>query len=185
MPRLLVIIGSTRPVRVGEPVAAWFTDRARAHGGFEVDVADLRALDLPLMDEAKHPRFGEYQLEHTLAWADTVRAADAVVFVMPEYNHSFTAPVKNAIDYLLAEWSRKPVGFVSYGGVSAGLRAVQALKPVCLAVGMVPATPAVNIPWIARHVEGGVFTPFEQLEGSANAMLDELVALAGALRSLR
>jgi NAD(P)H-dependent FMN reductase len=185
MPRLLVVIASTRPVRVGKPVGDWFDGRAREHGGFEVEVVDLKELGLPMMDEEKHPRFGEYQNPHTLAWADTVDSSDAFVFVMPEYNHSFTAPLKNAIDFVFAEWGRKPVGFVSYGGVSAGTRAVQALKPVCLAVNLSPAAAAVNIPFVASRIEDGVFTADEPLENGATAMLDELMELAGALSTLR
>lgn len=185
MPRLLVVIASTRPGRVGLPVGTWFADRARTHGGFEVDVADLADLDLPMFNEAKHPRLGQYALEHTKAWAATVAAADAFAFVLPEYNHAFTAPLKNAIDYLNAEWRHKPVGFVSYGGVSAGTRAVQALKPVCLAVGLSPTGAAVNIPFVASFVEDGVFRPNEPLEQGADAMLDELLGLEEALRSLR
>ncbi len=185
MPRLLVLIASTRPVRAGKPIGDWFASRARDHGGFAVEVVDLKELGLPMMDEEKHPRFGDYQNPHTLAWADTVDASDAFVFVTPEYNHSFTAPLKNAIDFVFAEWGRKPVGFVSYGGVAAGTRAVQALKPVCLAVGLVPATPAVNIPFMTKFIADDVFTPDEPLEQGADAMLDELVKLQETLASLR
>ena len=185
MPRLLVLIASTRPVRAGEPVGDWFASRAREHGGFDVEVVDLKELGLPMMDEEKHPRFGEYANPHTIAWADTVDSSDAFVFVMPEYNHSFTAPLKNAIDYVFAEWGRKPVGFVSYGGVAAGTRAVQALKPVCLAVNLSPAAAAVNIPFVAKHIEEGLFTADEPLEKAASAMLDELIGLEAALRHLR
>ena len=104
---------------------------------------------------------------------------------MPEYNHSFTAPLKNAIDFLHAEWQRKPVGFVSYGGVAAGTRAVQALKPVVLAVGAVPAVPAVNIPFFFQRIADGVFTADQPLQDAARDMLDELASLDGALRVLR
>jgi NAD(P)H-dependent FMN reductase len=177
MPRLLVVLASTRPVRAGAPVADWFASRGRAHGGFDVELADLRELALPVLDEPKHPRFGDYEHDHTKAWSATVAAADAFALVMPEYNHSFTAPLKNAIDFLHAEWRRKPVGFVSYGGVAAGTRAVQALKPVTLAVGMMPATPAVHIPFVASRLADGVFTADEPLDQSADAMLDELLEL--------
>ena len=130
MPTLQIIIASTRPGRVGEPVADWFSARARQHGGFELDVVDLAELALPFMDEPNHPRLRRYEHQHTKDWSARVDAADAFVFVTPEYNHSYNAPLKNAIDYLHQEWEYKPVGFVSYGGVAAGTRAVQALKQV-------------------------------------------------------
>src|SRR6185437_13398474 len=118
MPTLQVIIASTRPGRVGPIVGDWFLALARQHGGFDVQVSDLAELALPLMDEPHHPRLKQYQHEHTRNWSARVDAADAFVFVMPEYNYTFTAPLKNAIDYLHTEWAYKPVGFVSYGGIS-------------------------------------------------------------------
>ena len=117
-PRLLVVIGSTRPGRIGLPIARWFAERARGDGRFDVEVADLAEIGLPLMDEPHHPRLRQYVHEHTLRWSATVAAADAVVFVTPEYNYGLTAPVKNAIDYLHHEWRYKAAGFVSYGGVA-------------------------------------------------------------------
>ena len=123
MPTLQIIIASVRAGRVGLPVAEWFTARARSHGGFELDVADLAELALPLMDEPNHPRLRRYTQPHTLEWSARVDAADAFVFVHPEYNYGYTAPLKNALDYLNQEWAYKPVGFVSYGGISAGTRA--------------------------------------------------------------
>ena len=111
-------------------------------------------------------------------------AADAFAFVMPEYNHGYTAPLKNAIDFLNAEWQHKPVGFVSYGGVAAGTRAVQLLKPVCAVLGLVPVNPQVNVPFVAKRIDGGTFTADEPLTAAAGEMLDALAAMAGALRSL-
>ena len=138
MPRLTIIIGSTRPGRAGLPIATWFADRARSHGGFDVAVVDLAELDLPLLDEPEHPRLRRYVHEHTKAWSACVDAADAVVMVTPEYNHGYPAALKNAIDYLHEEWQDKPVAFVSYGGISAGTRAVQQLKQVVTTLKMLP-----------------------------------------------
>ena len=98
MPRLAVIIGSTRPGRAGLPIAQWFVERARAHGGFEVEVADLAEIDLPLLDEPNHPRLRKYTKQHTKDWSARIERADAVVFVTPEYNYGYPAAVKNAID---------------------------------------------------------------------------------------
>src|SRR5690606_6014283 len=131
-PRLQIIVSSTRPGRIGLPIAEWFASEATAHDTFEVDFADLAEIGLPLLDEPHHPRLGNYQHDHTKAWSERVAAADAFALVTPEYNHGFPAPLKNALDFLYREWNHKPVGFVSYGGVAAGTRAVALLKPVLL-----------------------------------------------------
>ena len=186
MPNLMIILGSTRPGRVGAPVARWFEQRAREHGGFEVAGVDLAELDLPLLNEPKHPRLRDYVHDHTKRWSEMVDAADAYVLVTSEYNHSFPAPLKNAIDYLHHEWHDKPAGFVSYGGVAAGTRAMQALKPVLIALGMVPVVPAVNIPFVTQFVgEDGEIHPNEIMQQAAEDMLDELERIESALAPLR
>jgi len=185
MPRLLIVVGSTRPGRAGLPISQWIAARAEAHGGFEVDVADLAEIDLPLLDEPAHPRLQRYEHEHTKAWSARVAAADAIVLVMPEYNHSFTAPVKNALDYLHHEWKHKPVGIVSYGGVSAGTRAATAIKPVLAALKLSVAG-EVPIPFMSRFIgDDGVVQPNDAMNAGADAMLDELVRVEATLRPLR
>ena len=185
MPKLMVVIASTRPRRVGLAVGQWFVSRAKDHGGFDLDVADLAEVDLPFLDEPKHPRFHDYAHDHTREWGARVEAADAFVFVTAEYNHGYPAPLKNAIDYLNREWAYKPVGLVSYGGVSGGLRAVQALKPVISALRMTPVLDAVTIPMVRTMMHDGTFEPNDIVSVSVKAMLDELVKLAGALGTLR
>lgn len=151
-PTLVVVIGSTRPGRAGLPIGEWFAERARGHGAFHVDVADLVEIGLPLLDEPNHPRLGQYVHPHTHAWSLRIAAADAVVLVTPEYNHGYPAALKNAIDYLHAEWRDKPIGFVSYGGLAAGARAVQQLKQVVAALRMVPVVPSVSIAFRPQHL---------------------------------
>jgi NAD(P)H-dependent FMN reductase len=186
MPRLLVLIGSTRPGRAGLPIADWFTEHARRHGGFEIDVVDLAELDLPLLDEPNHPRLRQYVHRHTKEWSARVEAADAFVIVTPEYNYGYPAALKNAIDYLHEEWRDKAVGFVSYGGVAAGTRAVQQLKQVLTTLRMVTIFESVSIPFHAQFIdEEGRMQPNEPLELAADAMLNELLRVDGALRSLR
>jgi len=186
MPHRQIIIASTRPGRVGLPVATWFESRARAHGGFVVELVDLAELGLPFVDEPNHPRLQRYTHRHTKEWGARVQAADAFAFVMPEYNHGFTAPLKNAIDFLHAEWQFKPVGLVSYGGVAAGTRAAQMLKPVLLALKMIPLVEAVSIPFVARFIDDeGELQANEVMEQSADAMLDELLRISGVLAPLR
>ena len=182
----MIIIASTRPGRVGLPVGQWFHERAVQHGGFDVELVDLASLNLPFMDEPKHPRLRQYTHQHTKDWSDAVDAADALVFVTPEYNHGLTAPLKNAIDYLNQEWAYKPVGFVSYGGVAAGTRAVQQLKPVVSVLKMVPLVEAVSIPFVQQFLnDEKQIQANEVMETAATAMLDELARWATALRPLR
>jgi NAD(P)H-dependent FMN reductase len=186
MPKLHVIIASTRPGRIGLPVAQWFTDWAVKHGGFEVNVVDLAELNLPLMDEPNHPRLRRYEHQHTKDWSATADAADAFVIVMPEYNHGYTAPLKNALDYLNNEWAYKPVGLVSYGGVSGGLRAVQGIKPILTSLKMMPLLEGLPIPFAMRLLDDeGEIQADEAMENTATLMLDELLRWTGALAPLR
>jgi NAD(P)H-dependent FMN reductase len=185
-PKLLIVIASTRPGRVGLPVARWFEEHARAHDGFDVSVADLAELDLPFMDEPNHPRLQQYTQQHTKDWSGAVGISDAFAFVMPEYNHGLNAPLKNAIDFLHNEWMYKPVGLVSYGGVSGGTRAAQMVKQVVLAVKLLPVSDAVSIPFVKQFVDDdGLIQPNEVMQQSATVMLDELVRVEAALRPLR
>jgi NAD(P)H-dependent FMN reductase len=157
-----------------------------AHGGFDVEVADLAELGLPFMDEPNHPRLRQYAHQHTKDWSATVEAADAFVFVTPEYNYGLTAPLKNAIDFLHEEWAHKPVGFVSYGGVAAGTRAVQMLKQVVTTLRMLPVFEAVNIPFHAQLIdEEGRLHANDIMQQAAEAMLDELVRAEAMLRARR
>ena len=186
MPKLVVIIGSTRAGRSGLAIAEWFAGRALAHGAFDVQVVDLAELSLPFFDEPKHPRLRQYVHQHTKDWSEIVDAADAFVIVTPEYNYGLTAPVKNAIDYLHQEWKNKPIGFVSYGGVAAGTRAVQQLKQVVTTLKMLPVFESVNIPFHTQFIdEEGQVQANEVMVQAAAAMLDELVRTEDALRPLR
>ena len=185
-PTLQIIIASTRPGRVGPSVAAWFHDRAVKAGDFEVELIDLAEVNLPMFDEPKHPRFGEYVHQHTKDWSATIERGDAYVFVIPEYNYGYNAAIKNAIDYLNREWQYKPLGFVSYGGVAAGTRAMQMLKQVVSALKMVPMTDAVNIPFVQQFLDDQrVLQPNDIMESAATAMLGELVRWTTAMRTLR
>jgi NAD(P)H-dependent FMN reductase len=184
-PRLLVVLASTRPGRVGLPVAEWFSALAATDGRFEVELVDLAQLALPLLDEPKHPRLREYTQSHTFAWSEIVDAADAVVLVTAEYNYGYPAALKNALDYLSHEWRHKPLGFVSYGGVAAGTRAVQQLKQVTGALQLIPTGTAVNIPFVGAMVQDGRLEANDLMEQAAAAMLAELETLHGALAPLR
>ncbi len=186
-PVLEIIIGSTRPGRVGLPVAEWVNGRAVDHGGFDVELVDLVQVALPLFDEPQHPMLHTYVHEHTRRWSAIVERADAFVFVMPEYNYGFNAALKNAVDYLHVEWQYKPVGFVSYGGVAAGTRAVQMMRQVVGPLKMVDLFEAVSIPFVGKLLDEGRTTLHsnEGMDVAADLMLNELARWTAALRSLR
>ena len=186
-PTLMIIVGSTRPVRVGRPVAEWVAAEAREHGSFEVDLADLKEIDLPLLDEPEHPRLRRYQHEHTKAWSRRVEAADAFVFVTPEYNFSMPAPLKNALDFLSQEWAYRPAVVCSYGGVSAGLRASAQLKQVLQALSVPVVGPSLSIPFVKQFVvdDGARIEPNDIMRGAATAAFDELARWEQALRPMR
>ncbi|MGC4893814.1 GNAT family N-acetyltransferase [Micromonospora sp. DT31] len=183
--RVLVIIASTRPGRLGPAIADWFVRATLpARAGATVDTADLADIGLPLLDEPEHPASGTYTHEHTRAWSRRVAAADAFVVVTPEYNYGMPAALKNAFDFLYHEWAWKPVAFVSYGNTSAGTRAVQMAKQVVTTLKMVPigATVALRI---ADSTRDGQVPPSAGLDDAARRTLAELTRVTSALRPLR
>ena len=185
MLKLKIILASTREGRKGPAVAHWIVDAAKAHGAFDLELLDLAAINLPFLDEPDHPRLKQYKHAHTKVWSATVDAADAFIFVMPEYNFGYTAPLKNALDFVFQEWAHKPLGLVSYGGVSGGLRATQVLKPT---LGVLKLTVAgeVPIPFFAKFIgEDGVFRPNEILVKAAAGMLGGIVRWAKVLEPMR
>ncbi|MEH1100460.1 NADPH-dependent FMN reductase [Micromonospora sp. CPCC 205561] len=186
MPCLTVIVASTRPGRVGRRLGDWFTGIADRHDAFdEVRLVDLAEVGLPFHDEPHHPSEGHYLHRHTRDWSATIDAGDAFVFVMPEYNYGFSAPLKNAIDYLHREWRYKPVGFVSYGMTSGGLRAVQMIKQVVTTLKMMPANEAVTVFLRQALDDTGELLPDPARDAAAELMLDEVARLAAALAPLR
>jgi NAD(P)H-dependent FMN reductase len=185
MPRLGVVLVSVREGRAGETVAQWFLERAKDHGGFEVELVDLKAVDLPILREANHPRLQKYTEPKTQAWSKTVAGLDAFVFVTPEYNFSMPPSLVNALDHLYHEWSYKPAGFVSYGGVSGGLRSVQHAKSMMTTFKLVPMVEAVSIQYVAKALVDGRFPGGDYYDKQAVTMLDEMLRWTHALTPLR
>jgi len=183
--KLHVIICSTRPGRVGPHVARWFHGVARQHQAFDAELVDLADFNLPVFDEPHHPSLRRYQHDHTKAWSASVEAADAFVFVTPEYNFNPSPAFVNAVNYLFSEWAHKPAGLVSYGGVSGGLRAAQAEKLLLTAVSVMPIPEGVSIHRVAQQLGEQGFAPAEHHDKAARAMLDELARWAGALKVMR
>ncbi len=186
MAKLQVIVTSTRERRAGGAVADWFVERARHHGKFEVGVTDLKELRLPLLDEPNHPVKRQYEYEHTKQWSAIVAAADAFVFVVPEYNDGMPPALLNALDYLYHEWSYKPVAFVSYGGASGGMRSVQMAKQVVTTLRMMPIPEGVALPFFAKLIGAdGKLDPGTVQDQPLVNMLDELLRWTTALQTMR
>ena len=183
--KLLVITASTREQRIGHLLADWAVEQVGAHGKFQPELADLKAINLPMLDEPNHPRFGNYQHAHTKAWSATVAAADAFLFVVPEYNYAMPPALLNAVDYLFHEWAYKPAAFVSYGGISAGTRSAQSAKTVLTSMRIMPIPEAVSIPFVRNFLKDGRFVGEETQTKSAAVMLEELHKWATALAPLR
>jgi len=184
--KLHVILSSTRPGRVGATIAHWFHGLAVEHGKFEPELVDLAEFNLPVYDEPRHPVLQQYEHEHTKRWAASVAAADAFVLVTPEYNYGPTPALLNALNYVYKEWNYKPAAFVSYGGMSGGIRAVQVTKHTLTTLKMVPLVEAVAIQMAAQQLdENKQFKPGEVHINSAKAMLNELLRWAEALKPMR
>ncbi|MEV8535310.1 NAD(P)H-dependent oxidoreductase [Streptomyces sp. NPDC051211] len=179
MPRLHIVSTSTRPVSLGRPLASWVAGIAEQHGGFEVTPVDLAEINLPFLDEPEQPAARSYVHPHTHAWSALVESADALLFVLPMYNGSFTAPLKNAIDFLYHEWKGKAVALVSYSaGPTGGAPAAAAIRPVFERLGTRLAEQDVAVPGITRLVgPEGTFTAPEGLADELTTTLDQLAKL--------
>ena len=176
---------STRPGRQGPAVARWALEAAQNEGSFEVELVDLAEFALPLFDEAVHPMRGQYEHEHTKRWGAKVAEADAFLFVMPEYDHAAPVSLVNALTYLVKEWAYKPAAFVSYGGISGGLRAVENSKSMLTTLKMMPIPEGVVLPFFGKQIEDGVFKNTEANDEAVRLTLGELRKWAEALRALR
>src|SRR5947208_8981660 len=184
MLRIAIIIGSTRPNRNGEAVAKWVYQVAKKRSDAEFELVDIKDFNLPLLDEPVPPLMGHYSKPHTKAWAAKVGSFDAFVFVTPEYNHGTSGALKNAIDFLFAEWNNKVAGFVGYGS-AGGVRAVEHLRLVMAEVQVATVRNQVQLSLFTDFENFTTFKPDPRHEKSVNAMLDQLLAWGGALKPLR
>jgi NAD(P)H-dependent FMN reductase len=182
--RIGIIIGSTRPGRVGEQVARWVLERAERRDDAEFELVDLQDYELPHLDEALPPSTGQYAHAHTRAWAEKVASFDGYIFVTPEYNHSTSGALKNAIDFVYGEWNNKAAGLVSYGA-AGGLRAAEHLRLVLGEVQIADVRQQVSFSLATDFENYSVLAPTGPQEGQLATQLDQLVAWAGALRAVR
>jgi NAD(P)H-dependent FMN reductase len=177
---LYVLAASTRPTSSGRPLARWVAEIAAQRPEFEVTTVDLAEVGLPLLDEPEYPSTGRYAHPHTQQWSATISPADAFVFVMPMYNGGFTAPLKNAIDSLYAEWAAKPVGLVSYSaGPSGGAPAIEMIRPVLERVGLRAVETTVSVAGIEGLVDhaAGTFAATPEVRAGVERVLDGVAEL--------
>lgn len=174
MDTLQIIIGSTRPGRVGLKVGEWFYDLAKTQQLFSVELLDLAEINLPFMDEPNHPRLHRYTKQHTIQWSEIITRGDAYIFITPEYNYGIPAPLKNAVDFLYQEWVAKPLSFISYGGMAGGARSTQMMKQVVTTLNMVPIADTIHIPYITKHIANGKFLSDDHINKATISMLRKL-----------
>ncbi len=185
--KIQFILGSTRQERKGEVVFEWIKNTVGHPDSFEPEFIDLRDWDLPFYNEVDGPLMlkGNYKNEKAKEWAKKIGEADGYVICTPEYDHGYPAVLKNAIDYIYYEWNRKPVGFISWGGISGGIRAVEQLRLVAIELQMAPAREAVHIPfvWSAFDKEGDIIDKSKGVD--IKKMLDDLLWWTKALKEAR
>jgi NAD(P)H-dependent FMN reductase len=184
MLRVAIILGSTRPGRNGEAVANWAHQIARTRRDAEFELVDIQDYNLPLLDEPIPPSLGEYMHEHTRRWSEKIGSFDGYVFVTPEYNHSTSAALKNAIDYLYEEWNNKAAGFIGYGS-AMGVRAVEHLRLIMGELQVADVRAQVMLSLYTDFEQFTKFTPAPHHEQALRAMLDQVVAWSGAMQMLR
>jgi NAD(P)H-dependent FMN reductase len=184
MTKIGIILGSTRPGRKGEAVARWVHEIAAQRDDAEYELVDLLDYNLPHLDEAMPPTMGQYSQPHTHAWAAKIASFDGFVMVTPEYNHSTSGALKNAIDFLYAEWDNKAVGFVSYGSVG-GARAVEHLRLIAAELQMADVRAQVALSLYTEFENFSVFKPGDVQRQQVGTVLDQVVSWSNALAPLR
>ncbi len=184
--KLKIISSTVRPSRKGPAIAAWIIQQAEKNEYFEVEYLDLAEINLPMMDEPNHPVLKKYQHEHTKKWSAKIDEADAFIFVTAEYDYNYPAPLRNALEYLSQEWNYKAAGIVSYGGVSAGTRAANALKADLATFRMVPIAESVNFPFFQQNInDENEFVANETSHKAAHNMLNQLARWTKGLKAIK
>ena len=184
MLKIAIILGSTRPGRNGEAVAKWVHERAIKRSDAEFELVDIKDYNLPLLDEPVPPSMSQYSKDHTKRWAAKIDSFDAYVFVTPEYNHSTSGALKNAIDFIYKEWNNKAAGFVSYGS-AGGARAVEHLRLIMAEMQVATVRAQVLFSLMTDFENFSTFKPAARHESSLTAMLDQLVSWGTAMKAAR
>ncbi|HEY4970562.1 MAG TPA: NADPH-dependent FMN reductase [Steroidobacteraceae bacterium] len=184
MLRIGIIVGTTRPGRKADAVAKWVLGIAKARTDATYEIVEIVDYKLPLLDEPMPPSMGNYAHEHTRKWAAKIASLDGYVFVTPEYNHSISGSLKNAIDFLYHEWTNKAAGFVSYG-TTGGVRAVEHLRGIAAELQIADVRAHVSMSLYTDFENFSVFKPAAGHTAQVNLMLDQLVSWSGALKTMR
>ncbi|MBN1601994.1 MAG: NAD(P)H-dependent oxidoreductase [Chitinispirillaceae bacterium] len=184
MVRIGIIIGSTRPGRVGESVARWVSEVAGRRSDAEFELVDIKEYELPLLDEPVPPAMGQYSKEHTKKWAAKITSFDAFIFVTPEYNHSVPGSLKNAIDFIYAEWNNKVAGIVSYGS-AGGVRAAEHLRQILGEVQIADVRANVTFSLFTDFENFSVFKPAKNHEKTVDTMINQIVFWGTELKNIR
>jgi NAD(P)H-dependent FMN reductase len=182
--KLAIILGSTRPGRNGKAVADWVLARAKERADAGYELVDLADYPLPHLDEPLPPSMGKYAGEHTRAWAATIGQFDGYVFVTPEYNHSAPGVLKNAIDYLHAEWNNKAAAFVGYG-TAGGARAIEHLRAVASELQLAHVRQTLTFSLMTDFENFKTFNPAAHHDALAGVLFTQLESWAGALKATR
>ncbi|MBA3733177.1 NAD(P)H-dependent oxidoreductase [Patescibacteria group bacterium] len=186
MINLKIISGSTRPGRFGIQPTTWIYNIAKEMSDINVELIDLVEVNLPFLNEPIPPSQNKYSLEHTIKWSKVISEADAFIFVTPEYNHSFSPALKNAIDYLYLEWNYKPVSFVSYGSLAGGARAVEHLRGVAGEIKMYDLREQILLPNYWENLnEKGEYQFNERHVESAKGIIKDLIFWGETMKKAR
>ena len=182
--KIAIILGSTRPGRNGKAVADWVLAKAAGRTGADYELIDLADHPLPHIDEAIPPSVGQYTGEHTKAWAATIGAYDGFIFVTPEYDHSTSGVLKNAIDYLYAEWNNKAAAFVSYGSLG-GARAIEHLRAICSELRIAHVRQQLSFSLFTDFQNFSDFSPAALHDDGAGVMFEQLETWSDAMKFIR
>ncbi|WP_028670440.1 NADPH-dependent FMN reductase [Saccharospirillum impatiens] len=184
MDKIAVVTGSTRPGRNNIAVANWVLENAQKRSDAQFELVDIADFNLPVLDEAMPAGFQQYANEHTKKWSQTIAQYDGYIFVTPEYNHSISGALKNALDYISAEWNNKAAGFVGYGS-AGGVRAVEHLRQIASELQLAHVRNQVQLSLFTDFENFSEFKPADMHQETLTAMLDQLVAWTGAMKTLR
>lgn len=182
--KIAIILGSTRPNRNGKPVADWVAAKAKERTAADYELIDLADWPLPLLDEPTPPSMGQYENEHTRRWAAKIAPFDGFVFVTPEYNHATSAVLKNAIDFLYAEWNNKAAAFAGYGSLG-GARAIENLRAICAELQIAHVRQQLSFSLFTDFDEDGGFAPEPQHDEAAETLFGQLESWAKAMKTVR
>jgi len=185
MLRVAIIIGSTRPNRIGEGVAKWVFDQAKRRTDAEYELIDLKDFNLPLLDEPVAAGMSDhYTKSHTIAWSRKISSFDAFVFVTPEYNHATSGALKNAFDYLYKEWNNKAAGLIGYGGMG-GVRAIENLRLILAELQVASVRSQLTFSLNTDFENFKVLKPTSRHEKSLNTLFEQVISWATALKGIR